>query len=210
MSNVFVFNFTQLGKIDTMILAIIAYLLVTAVMITLCLIKRKRYSVFPRMRIVKNGIIFSSHLTHRLSIGNYKFTIIKDMVYIKTNSKMVILKNVDDVYFYKNFLYFRALGKCRLICDCSKIYKYFNILIKSDYIDVEKIKQTALNEITNNLFEFEKCKNLIKYLKIIKYILKIEIKDNSIKVGANKYNIPFTLIYKLNDRIKKINIEQTF
>lgn len=198
-------------KIDTMILIIIiSYLVASILIIYMCTKKRKRYSDFPSIKVVKNGLIFQSKSRHRIKINDAKYVLINDMIYLKTPNKMVIIKNICNVYKIKDYLYFLSLGECRIIFDCKDIYKYYNIKIKSEYIDIENLKRQSILELMNNLFDIRACKTLAKYLKVLKNMLNITIEDKKIKVKANKYRIPFTLIYRIDDRIKKIKIEQSF
>lgn len=199
-----------MAKIDTMILIILSYLLVSLLILYLCRKKRTRYTLFPKLKLDRSGINFFSYSRHRIRINNQKFVYVKDRVYIKTNTSFVILKNVGEIVYHKNYLYFTAFGDCKIFFDCKSIFRHFNIYIKTEYLDFDQLKQRALLDILNNQFELKNCKTLIKYLKIIKYALNIEIGEKEIKVRPNKYKIPFTLIYKSNDKIKKINIEQSF
>lgn len=196
-----------MAKINTMILIILSYLLTSLVVLYLCKKRRIRYNIFPKLNMTKCGINFFSYSRHRIRIDEKNFMILKDRVYIKTAGNFVILKNVGQIFYHKNYLYFSAMGDCKFFFDCKQIFRQFNILIESEYFDFDQIKQLALLDIINNQFELKKCKILIKYLKLIKHTLNIQITDSEIKVKANKYNIPFTLIYKLNDKIKKVNIE---
>lgn len=206
----FVFNFVLMAKINTMILAILSYLFASIIVVYVCKKMRMRYTVFPTLKLTRNGISFFSHSRHRLRIDNSKFIVLKDRVYIKTSSNIIILKNVMQVNLYNNYLYFTSQGECKIFFDCTSIFRQFNISVKSEYLDFDQLKQMALLDIINNQFELKNCKIFIKYLKIIRYTLNIEIGEKEIKVKPNKYKIPFTLIYKSNDKIKKINIEQSF
>ena len=186
------------------------YTIVFIIVLYLCRIKRTRYKIFPKLKLNKQGIIFYSKSNHRIKIDNLKFIVVKDMVYIDINANMFILKNVKNVHYYKNYLYFTCLGDCKFYFDTKLIYKYFNIKIESDYLDIENLKQLALLDMINNKFRLNSSRILNKYINVIKNILNINISDKEIVIKENKYRIPFVLIYKVNNKIKKIKVEETF
>ena len=109
----------------------------------------------------------------------------------------------------RNYLYFTALGDVKIIFNTKSFYKYFNIEIKSPIFDLEELKQNAIDEMLNNLFNLNKCNKLKEYLKVVIKILNIHITNDKILVKKNNFNLTFTLIYKLNNTIKIINIGES-
>ena len=121
----------------------------------------------------------------------------------------MVIKNVTNVLKRKNFLYFQALGKVEVLVDCAFFYKYINLKIESKEFDFNLIKQKTLNDIMNNLLALHMCKNLQKYLRLLKNILKIDINNKKIAIKPNKFKISYSVLYKLNNKLKRVNINQT-
>jgi len=193
-----------------LIIAFICYL--AAYAITLIILNKKRliYSEYPKLYLKKVGIVFYSNNTHRLNIKNCKIMQVDKKVYINNQKKLIILSNVDNIYFKNNFMYYKALGKVVIFFNTTDLYKYFNIKIKSPVLDVYKIEQSALNELVNNTFQLKKCKCVFKYLNLIKNVLNINISKGKISVKQNKFKIPFVLTYKANNIIKQVNVSEIF
>ncbi len=132
------------------------------------------------------------------------------IVYIKKDNKMIVLINVDNLCFKDDYMYFSALGKVKILFNCICFYKYFNIEISSQKFDLKDLQQTALLDILNNLFNLKNAKILLKYLKIITKVLNININKKKIVVKRNKFKIPYTLTYKVNNVLKRVKVNETF
>ena len=167
------------------------------------------YHKFPHVGINKSGIKFYSTLTHRIKISNVKIMKIGDLLYVKNNEKVVIVSNVKDVKIYEKFLYFTGCGKVEISFDCSEFYKYFALEIFSEQFDLKPLKQYALIDLMNNDFELKFSKTAKKYIKIIENVLNISIFKEKIVVKQNNFKLSFVLSYKLNNRIKRIYINET-
>ena len=190
-------------------IALIIYLLTFWVVTK---IKEKRlvkFKPFPKLILKRKGIFFYSKTRHRLKIGDDKFVQIRNDVYLKTNDKVVIVSNIDKVMFINGYLYFTALGRISINLDLSKISNYFNVEILSKKFNLNEQKQLAILDILNNNFDLKFCKNLKKYINNIENILNINIFSKKIIVKQNKFNLPFVLKYKLNNKIKKVYVNQT-
>ncbi len=171
-----------------------------------CAKRRRHCNPFPTLVLDRYGISFSSHLKHRIKIGDAKVMQLDNDVYVKCGTKRMILKNVDRVYVINDYLYFNALGQCRIIFNTRRIYKYFNIQILSSRFNIESIKQEAIKDILEHMFNIKNSKKLRRFLYICQNILMINLKDNRIVVGRNKFNLKFTLAYKLRDKVKRVNV----
>ena len=114
------------------------------------------------MKLKKDGIMFTSFAQHRLKAENCKIIQIGKSVYCKMLNKLIVIKNIDNVFRNENFLYFTALGKVQVVFDCKTIYRYFNIDIKSKKFTLEDQKQLAIQDLINNNFEINFCKILKK------------------------------------------------
>ena len=134
---------------------------------------------------------------------------ISDSLYIKNNEKVVIISNVKNVEIYENFLYFTGCGKVEISFDCSMFYKYFALEISSQQFDLKPLKQCAIIDIMNNDFELKFSKIAKKYIKIIEKVLNMCIFKEKIIVKQNNFKLSFVLSYKLNNRIKRIYINET-
>lgn len=189
---------------------VLTYFLILTIVFFLLYKRKFVYKPISRLNMTKYGITFHSNKKHRIRVGNVKFLMLKNTVYLKRNKKTVVIKNIDRVFLKSGFLYFRALGDVKIVFNCKSFYKYFNILIKSNEFDFYQLKNKALLDMIDNLFTLNECKSLVSFLNILHRILNISISDKNVIVKKNKYNISFSLIYKVNNQLKKININETF
>lgn len=178
-----------------------------------CVIKtRKRrikFSDFPQFKINQSGVFFYSKQTHRIKIENDEVFQIQKNLYIRTKNEIIIIKNVENVKIFENFLYFKALGKVKIIFNIKQIYNYLVLLVESKQIDMNYLRQIAIIDLINNDFDINNSKLLKKYIKILKNVLNIGIFKEKIVVKQNKYKIPFILTYKINNKIKKVCVNET-
>ena len=188
---------------------IISYLVSSIIVIMLLSIFKVGYKKFPKLKIKKRGIVLYSNKKHRINIFSASFVAIGGNVYIKENKKTVIIKNVINAFKRKNFLYFTANGKVEIIVDCSRFYKYFNIVITSKELNFNKFKSKTETDILDNLTNLDKCENLNKYLTFIRKILRIDINNKRIIIKPNSFKFSYTILYKLNNKLKRVNINQT-
>ncbi len=161
-------------------------------------------------KVNKYGISFLSKSRHKIKLKEAKILELENAIYLKQNERTIVIKNVTKPLKTKNYLYFTAMGEVKIIFNTKSFYKYFNIEIKSPTFDLTELKNAAINEMLNNLFNLNNCNELKHYLKIVIEILNIRITDNKVTVKKNDFNLTFTLIYKLNNTIKKINIGESF
>ncbi len=168
----------------------------------------KKYHTKPikNANFTKYGVTFNSTFKHKIRAENVKFIEIQNAVYLKQNNKTIVIKNIEQPFTKGNYFYFKGKGEVKIIFNAKNFYKYFNIQITSPTFDLSAIKQKAVNDILNNLFNLNNCSQLKYYLKIVTQILNITITDNKVEVKKNKYNLNFQLTYKVNNTIKKINI----
>lgn len=172
--------------------------------------KKKKAYTFPLLKVCKDGVSFNSLKRHKIFIAQAKVMQVEKVVYIKNDNQMIIIKNVDNVFVDKYYLYFDCLGEVKIFFDCSKFYKYFNIKLTSFKFDISEIKRKASLDIVKNLLMLKNAKFLKRYLWILTKVLNITFEDNSIRIKKNKYKLPFSVTYKLNGRLKTININETF
>lgn len=191
-----------------MLYAIICYILTIIAIIVVKKIKFNATKPFFNLKLTKCGVSFCSTNRHKIKTGEVKILIVENVAYLKQNNKTIILKNVENVELKKDYVYFTALGNCKIIFS-APFYRYFNIKIEAENFNLEKLKREALNEILNNLFNLKNCAKLKEYLKIVTQILNIKITNNKILVEKNKYNLNFKIIYKLNNITRTINVEKT-
>ena len=159
----------------------------------------------PNLKVAINGIIFLSNNRHKIFVGNCRVMQINYMVYIKHDKKVIVLNNVDRVIYKKGYIFFRALGRVKIIFNTRAFYKYFNIKVTSEMFDLTEIKNDALMSIMENIFN-PNSKELRRYLNLLINILKIKITDKSISVKKNNYNLKFELKYIVRDKLKTINV----
>jgi len=191
------------------ILAIFSYIL--TIFLVFFLIKKNKFKTkpFPKLKINKNGIIFYSNLKHKIKVENVKLLILENTAYLKKGKEIVIIHNIENVFIKSDYLYFKANGNVKILFNAQGFYRYFNIIIESKKFSLNRLKYLALVDVLNNIFNIKNSKILKKYLNIVKNILKIDINNKKIKINPNNFNLPFTLIYKTNHQITKVNVEET-
>ena len=189
--------------------ALIAYIFTYFFVMMVKKKNNKKHKHFPPMMMTKNGVVFKSFCRHRLKICDFKFLQIGTNLYIKSASKIVIINNIDKVEKHDDFIYFTGLGKVKILFDCKQFYRYFNIKIISNKFTLTHMKQNAILELLNNGFDINFCKTVKKYIKIIENVLNIHIFEKKIVIQQNKFLLPYTLKYKLNNIIKVVNVNQT-
>lgn len=179
--------------------------------ITLILLEKFKYKIFefPKLKTNKNGIQFFSFKKHRLYVERVKIFKIADNYYLKTDKAIIIFKNIKNVVLKNGYMYFKALGEVEINFNFENLYRYFNFNINLKNVDFNNLKQIAILDLMNNGFEVEKSENFKKFLKFIKNILKIEINDKKLTIFSNNLNISYQIVYKCNNKIKKINIQNT-
>lgn len=192
-----------------MILATLAYVITTFLFVFIKNKRKEKFYSFPHLKIKKSGIVFYSNLRHRLKYCDSKIIQVGTNVYMRKTDKIVLIKNVDNIKINGEWLYFDALGECAIIFNAKNIYKFFNFNIVADKINFEKIKKITLNNVINNIFSLNLCKKLKIYLKFIKNVMKIEIKENEIRISKNNLKIPFIIVYKIRNKIRKVKVNET-
>ena len=171
--------------------------------------KKIKYKPLPKLYMKKDGITFTSTSTHRLKIENKKTMQIGNVLYFKTESKLIIISNVKEVRIVNEYLYFTALGNVKFTFDCEEFFRYFALSIKSQQFNLDELKQSAICDLINNNFDINFCKNAKNYINIIEKVLNICIFQEKIIIKPNKFKLSFTLTYKLNNKIKRIIINET-
>ena len=167
--------------------------------------KHTKFLPITKAVITKKGINFHSQNVHRIRIQNSKITTLKNIIFLKNNGKVVAIKNIDRVYVENDYVYFLALGKVEILFN-NEIYKYFNLVVKSENFTLRTLKERAINSIINNLFNYEYTKECKSYLVFIKNVLNINITNKGIYIKKNLYNLTFSVMYKINNKIKRVNI----
>ena len=181
---------------------------IVTLFVTTYIVQKLKYKTkpIPKLKVSKFGIEFFSNQKHKIRVVNAKIITTNESVFIKTNNSIIVIKNIKSVLIRNEHIYFCAGGVVEMLFDCSTFYKYFNICIKSNDVNFEELKQTALLDFVNNNFDVSSAKKFNKFLNFIKNTLKIEINKEKIKVFANNLNLSYLLVYKINNRIKQINI----
>lgn len=214
-----ILNFNRFGKnlnmntIFYVVMILISLIVYCLTFIAILFFKRKKritFSTFPKMMLKKDGVYFFSQDFHRLPLMAQKVVLVGKNLYVKQDEKVVIITNVDDVKLVNNFLYFKCLGKVKILFDCVDFYRYFAIRIESKYFDFSSLKQMAIRDVLNNGFSLKNSKTAKKFIKIIENVLKISIFKEKIVVGQNDLRISYVLIYKLNRVIKRVSVVETF
>ena len=188
---------------------IILYLLIFgAVLIIQSLFKDRVHSI-KNIRIKHNGITFSSRMRHRIYIADARMMQVGTICYLKNSKNYVIIKNIDRVYIKDNYLYFKALGEVFIQVNMAKLKNYFNIYVESESLEFESMRDRAKLSLINHLFNMSEGREVVDYIKLVKRVLNIRFESGKVIVAKNKFNIAYTLYYKANNVIHKINIKPT-
>lgn len=183
-----------------------AYLLTITIVLCIFSNKKDHYKSLPKISVKKTGLIFYSFSRHRIKIDDAKVSQLGDTTYLKKERKIVIIKNIDRITTKSGYLYFQAMGNVTIFCDIGDKYKYFNIRIMSNSFNYEALKQKALVEIIDNLFQQNNAKENDRLVKFIG-LLNIKIENDKISIGKNPLRLSYQLVYRLNNKIKKINVK---
>lgn len=198
------------GKNYFMILLYIFVYLVS-VTITLILLSVKQNKIFPLpvIEFKDKKICFVSHLRHKIFVGECKVLELNNKVFLKQNTKLIEIVNVAKIKQKNGWLYFNAKGNVQIDIGNKKWLRYAEMHISSNQFDLADLKQNAAKELMNNLFNIPACESLIRYLKFIKDVLKIELTDKGIKVKNNLYGLAFCLDYDFCGKQKHIIFNQS-
>lgn len=156
--------------------------------------------------MLKNGIVFKSVLRHKIFVGQAKIVEVNGIIYLRNGKKIIAIKNVKNVLFKNNCVYFTGCGYVHICFNCKNIFRQFNLMILSSQFDLSIYKQKALQEILTDPFALISRQNTKQYLKILKNILKIDINNGILRVSKNLYDFKYQIIYKVHNVTKKINV----
>jgi len=151
---------------------------------------------------------FYSISRHRLKIDDASMITLNKAIYLKKDNQLVTIKNVDKSIRENGYLYFSGLGEVMIYMDMKNIYKYFNINVSTPKLDFVALKNKASQDILTNVFDMSKCRYVNSYMKLIK-MLNITFLEDKLIIKPNKFHLSYTLTYKLNNKIKKVHIEDT-
>ncbi len=180
--------------------------------IIVCVMMEKlkyRYKPFPKLKLTKFGIEFFSYNKHRINIAHTKVMFVGENIYLKTPTQLIVCRNIKNVICKNDHMFFQAYGKVEMCFNCEEFYKYFNLFVTSKGLDFQNLKQDAILDFINNEFNFQHAKKFNNFIKFIKNTLKININNNKITIFSNKLQFSYQLMYKINNKIKKINVKNT-
>lgn len=184
----------------------IIYLLVMTMVLILRGNGKTKFSPYPKLKIKDDGISFYSTKRHRLRIGRANVMQVGSTIHLQQDKIYITLVNVDRVYTHDGYMYFNGLGDVRVVCNMRRVKRYFALRIDSDMLEVSAMQERAKVAMINHLFNMNECKELKEYISLISRVLNIRFAEDKIIVSKNKYNIPYTLYYKVHNVIKKVNV----
>ena len=188
---------------------IVLYLFVFTLVLVVCSMCRSCVANIDNISIRRDGVVFNSYHKHRIYIANANIMQVGTTCYLRQGKTLITINNIDHLYLRDHYLYFQAKGRVEIKVDLSKIGKYFNIYIKSDKLDFDKLQHRAQLSLINHLFNIADSKELREYMLLIRRVLNIKLDKDEVTIQCNKYNIEYTLYYKVHNVIKKINIRST-
>ena len=190
-----------------MIFALIAYFIAFTLFITFHKKGSLKYEEFPTLNVTKDGITFYSTYTHRVRIDCANAIQVGNMLYVKTQTQLIIITNVKDGKIYQSYLYFTCFGKTQILFNTDDYYRYFMINVQSNMFDIRELKKQSILDIMDNDFDFNNSEIAKKYLKILTKILNITITDKNVQIKPNKYKLTYQIEYKINNKIKRVIIK---
>lgn len=190
-----------------MLAFIITYILSFSLVFSVLRLKKFICFQIKDLKIMKTGLYFTSNKRHRLYIGQAKFLQLGRVVYLK-EKRLIQIRNIDNIFFFKGWLYFDALGLVEIKTECNKFSKYFSIRVECNMLNIEKIKKDAILDLKNHIFDIKNSNFLKKYVNLIKNTLKISFKHNKIIIKQNDYKLPFSVILSRNGKKKIIKVNQ--
>lgn len=190
-----------------MVYVIFAYFFTSLIVLLVIQIKNRKFEPIKNVKLKKYGLVFLSKNRHRIKIDDAKVLKIENNVYLKKNNRTVVIKNIERVVENKNYLYFTGLGQVKIVINCKKFYKYFCVDVTSEDFDINELKQRAIDDIIQHIFDLNECVELIRFLKIMRDVLKINLENNCVKVEKNKYNFSYILTYIVNGKKKFVRVE---
>lgn len=168
--------------------------------------KKIKFSKFKKLKVTHKGIICYSNKVHRINADNAKWLQIGDILFIKQNNALLKICNIDCVTFDNNYLYFKANHKILFEFCMGENYRYFNIIIKSNNFNFSKMKQSAMIDAITHWYDLSKAKIYNQYVKFITQVLNVNIDKSKIKISRNKFDFKYSIIYKINNNIKCVNV----
>ena len=171
-------------------------------------VKINRVKPLPKIKIIKSGLVFFSFFYHKIYVGDVKLIKFEGLIYLKKSDKIMVIKNIEKVFLKNEYLFFKGMGKVHIILNCKNIFRQFNLEISSPNFDVELLKERAINELINNLFDYENCKLVKRYLFLVENIFNINANEKSLIVKQNKYFLSFSLSYRVKNCYKTVKFNQ--
>ncbi len=184
------------------------FVTITITLIALNIKQNKTYPL-PEVEFKDKKICFVSHFRHKIFVGDCKVLEMDNKVFLKQNNKLIEVKNIVNIKQKNGWLFFDAKGNVQINVGNKKWLRYVELNIYSHQFDLQTLKQNAGQELVNNLFKISDCESLIRYLKFVKYVLKIELTDKGIKVKNNLYGLTFCLDYNFYGKQKHIIFNQS-
>jgi len=184
---------------------------IVSALITFIILQKFKYKTFPlpKLKLSKSGISFYSTKKHKIKVENLKIISISNGVCVKTEKEIIVFKNVKNVILRNEYMYFCCCGKVDIVFNALNYYRYFNFKIVSKDFNFEEFKQLALLDLINCNFNFEKAENFKKFINFIKNTLKIDINEEKIKFSTKLIPFSYQIVYRLNNKIKRINVSNT-
>ena len=186
------------------LLCVLFYLMALTLLFIMLNKKNNKIYPLPSVKFKNKKICFGSNKRHKIFVGMCKVLEINNNVFLKQNDKLVKIENVKNAKQKNGWLYFNAVGEVKIFIGNKKWLRYAEMDICSSQFDLTKLKQAAGYELVNNLFDIHACTSLIRYLKFVKQVLKIELTTNGIKVKQNIYGLKFCLDYNFCGKQKHI------
>ena len=191
-----------------MIIYFLAYIIAFSVIFWFLKHKPLKVLPLPKLFINKMGIYFNSKDVHKIFIGNAKTITFDNKIYLKYDTELITIINIKIIKVEDKVLFFKADGNVKILLNVAKIYRYFNLIVLSKKVNIEKFKQAALHELVNNLNNLLQCKKVKAYISFLNNVLKINVLHDKLTISKNLIYFNYELFYKINNIVKHVKVYQ--
>lgn len=189
------------------VLLVCYFFTISCVFLILHHIKNKTFPL-PKIDVFCGGLKFVSFKRHKIFVGNVKLLGFDECIYLKHNDKIIKISNVKNATIKDGWLNFNANGEVKVNLKNTKWFRYLQMDICSSKFELSGLKQNAITELMNNLFNRPNCIQLKRYIRFLRAVLKIDFSCGQLKVKQNLYHLPFEIKYEMLGKQKYVKFNQ--
>lgn len=191
-----------------MLVWLISYLFTISCMFLIIHHIKNRTFPLPKIDVFCGGLKFVSFKRHKIFVGNVKLLKVDECIYLKQRDKIIKISNVKNATIKDGYLSFNANGEVKVSLKNNKWFRYLQMDICSSKFELGELKQNAIAELMNNLFDRPNCIQLKRYIRFLRGVLKIDFSCGQLKVKQNLYHLPFEIKYEMLGKQKCVRFNQ--